>query len=308
MKLNKKAGAEESSLNFLIGIIVTVLLFGALFAAGYQYYVKQTKTQESFDILVGNITYLEDQEQGTMVYYLPDDYKLVAFDYNGDKTGKFTKPEYCDYACICLCKGRYFTGESSECQEENTKCASIINENPEISFIKPESDAAYFEGPSSGVITLHYKRDGNIVYLSEQPDFVTEDQQGFIDSFKGLFIDLERCSESNKCSCKVDFTFLEEDLAIEFSSQAKLIDLESGSTLYTLDEQQFGAKATSIYSSFVIHRDGNLYLSPSIDNLETPKLISPNLYYEDKVFFFVELPLVSSYETNLSCYEQPAVW
>tara|TARA_Y100000310_G_C20622004_1_gene783875 strand:- start:561 stop:1490 length:930 start_codon:yes stop_codon:yes gene_type:complete len=309
MKLNKKAGAEESSLNFLIGVIVTVLLFGALFAAGYQYYVKQTKVQESFNVLVGNITDLEDQEQGTMVYYLPDDYKLVAFDYNGETTGDFTKPDYCDYACICLCKARFFKGESKECLEEDTTCGAIINENPQISFIKPESDAAYFEGPSSGVLTIHYKREGNIVYLSEQSSFVAEESQESIDAFKNLFVDLERCSESDKCSCEVDFSFLENDLAIEFTSQAKLIDLSSNaSTLYTIDEQQFGSKATSTYSSFVIHKDENLYLSASIENLETPKQIDSNLYLEDEIFFFVESSLAENYDTNLSCYEQPAVW
>ena len=308
MKLNKRAGAEESSLNFLIGVIVTVLLFGALFAAGYQYYVKQTKIQDSFNYLVEDITNLKDQEQNTMVYYLPNDYKLVAFDYNGENTGKFTKPDYCDYACICLCKARFFKGKASECQEEDTICSAIINENPEINFIKPESDAAYFEGPSSGVLTLHYKREENIVYLSEQASFVAEEEQGSIDAFKNLFVDLERCSESDKCSCEVDFSFLEDNLAIEFTSQAKLIDLSNSTTLYTMDELQFGSKATSTYSSFVIHKDTNLYLSASTESLETPKVIDPNLYLEDGTFFFVESSLAENYDTNLSCYEQPAIW
>ena len=127
MKLNKKASAEESSLNFLIGIIIAVLLMSAIGIVAYKYYEKQGKISDSFEKLVENISKLQDQEQGYQIFYASEGNVLMAFQPGSDNFGdrawncpdsgplkrwdvsdtfthQIERPESCGSApCICLC-------------------------------------------------------------------------------------------------------------------------------------------------------------------------------------------------------------
>ncbi len=317
MKLNKKASAEESSLNFLIGIIIAVLLMSAIGIVAYKYYEKQGKISDSHEELVTSLSSLQDQEQSYQIFYISEGYVLMAFQPGDDDFGdrawncpdsgpldkwtfawQINRPDSCGSApCVCLCKKGIFDEVlTKKSCEKSTMCSPITNLQTNITFVDPDCDHGVFmPGPETGIFTVYYKKDGDTVYISAEQDFVAEEKQELIDLYKLQETNLEQCKSSNDCMCEIDFEFLKENLMLEFSETVSLFDRDDETSLYSNSALEF----ESDYNSFYLYYDKYLYLGPSMQ--DEPITVSNKLYLQDNTFHFIEESKLSEYQEKPAC-------
>ncbi len=250
---NKRGSAEESSLNWLIGTILGILLTSMVIIVGVQWYISTTKTQDSFDNLIEKIQNMEDDEYNTTTLFLPEEYILVSFvneeeyetgNYFGDCSENVDHPESCGiHPCICMCNGNWMVDFDEACTKKAVACHPFTGEDEQWRFTDVLCGDAglYREGTDSGIQTLYFHREGKNIQFCTTDECVTEEHQEVADAFSGYIHDYEECLEgSDSCYCNLDPTFLSgtfvSDYAITFkSNEIQLWNIDEQNILYSED-------------------------------------------------------------------------
>ncbi len=246
--LNKK-GSTESSLNWIIGAIIGILLTSVIILVAVQWYMSTAETQNSFDTLIQTIQNMEEDEQNSTTIFLPEEHILVSFqgkdfntgNYFGECSENVNIPDSCgDYPCICICNGKWMADFDKACEKKAVACYPFTSESEDFLFKDFECGdfGLYREGPSNGVFTLYFHHEGKILEFCETKDCVFEDHQEATDAFKQLTHDIDTCIENDNegCYCELDFSFLEEKYALNFyNTQIMLWDIVNENIVYAED-------------------------------------------------------------------------
>ena len=243
--LNKKGGAEESPLTWLIGAILGIVLMVIIGTIAIQYYIAWAQAGDSFDKLIENLTELKNGDSGHMLYQLPSSYALVGF--SGKNFGKgfmsggwrcpqdsvldtwiFTweleKPEVCgDGACLCTCPRSFFESvlPPGACSNMGSFCKNI-KVDYDVEILDPECPfGTFMPGPSGGVYDLNYERDGETIYLCPEEgcaDKVTQSKNDF-----ELLANAMEVIEDNK-TVQIDYSLPSEYALVGFDDDSDFGD------------------------------------------------------------------------------------
>jgi hypothetical protein len=258
MKLNKRGGAEESSLNWMIGAIIGILLAVSLVIVAIQWYQTTVKTQDSFDALIEKLPQLEDGEKNTTLFYLPEEYLLVSFsgglDYkeSGDCDDEVKIPDSCGtYPCICICNGNWVDDDDA-CEDKAVACHPFTEKNEQFAFTDYLCDGGglYREGPSAGIFTLYYERSGSTIRFCSSTECVSEEHAEAAEEVSDIVQAYEECLEAESdCACTLNtaelFTGGKQYALNLHTDKITLYDTGASNTIYIEElETKIGLYAT----------------------------------------------------------------
>jgi hypothetical protein len=222
MKISRRGGAEPS-LNFAIGMILGVTILLIIGGIVLKFWMASQQTKQSFDLFHEEIMGLSDGDEKKEVLYLNEKYNVVAFG-NGGNTCEHNmyKPPSCgEFPCICYCKkGATGTILISDCQERGyCKSLAELDYDPIIQYSGCDyGEGLFTSGEKGGLIELHYKREGDNIYVSEDSDkLYSMEHQEQIEGFQAFVANISACEQDTKnCRCQLNYSFLEEEYRLGF--------------------------------------------------------------------------------------------
>jgi hypothetical protein len=234
MKISKRGGAEPS-LNFAIGMIIgitIILIFGGIVL---KFWMASQQTRESFDLFTEELLELEEMGEGDEVLFVSDKYNIVAFTADDLVSEcvpntlmhpfeeQMKKPVGCgNEPCICYCKiGASGLILDTNCQKSGY-CKSLKDLDYNLTFQYSGcnfGDGLFIPGGDGGIIELHYKREGETIYVSEDQDSLySSDFTETVDSFNTYLSDIDECEKDTRdCKCELDHNFLSYGVSIAFT-------------------------------------------------------------------------------------------
>ena len=244
--MNKK-GVADSTWSFTLSLIVGIMIVALFLTLTLSYFAEQQKVTDSFNKLITVIENLEDGDSGKIIYQLPEEYALLAFtdskEFTGDSvwnildtecTENVDLPFQCQDSglCFAVCNANWMVDFDSACTD-----GLVANWQPEQSYTVYDTtcDSGFWrEGTDSGVFTLYYRRDGNILRFSDNKYLVGEKDEEISTYFENLVANWQIC-QSNKddCSCNLDPKFLKDDYAINFYADHADLWKIKGETIVT---------------------------------------------------------------------------
>jgi len=348
MKINKRGGAEPS-LNFAIGMIIGITIILIIGGIVLKFWVASQQARESFDIFTEELLELKDGDQEKEVLFLTDRYNIVAFA-SGDLVTEcvpntllhpfeeqMKKPVGCgDSSCICFCKiGTNGLLLDTDCQKRGyCKSLSELDYDPEFQYSGCKfGDGLFIPGDEGGLTELNYKREGNMIYVSEDPDSLYSSQyKDDVDSFNKYITGLAECTQDTRdCKCELDHTFLSYGQSIVFTennitfSSVNDIILEVDTDL-KLDLYESQLNEDRLFVRFIEYDPTGIVIDPEFENeiivfdnpdeitegTITPQIVrekvdvvQPTLYKKEGTFYFYpvgqeeDLPYCNSEQADI---------
>lgn len=306
---------DTTTLSVVIGLIIAVIMLGAVIGIGWQYFEKQSVVKDDFVNLIEDIESLEDGQSTITLQRVYNSNSIVTFQpYEDIKKGKkcfeFYKPTICpeDQPCVCLCSWGVAGKSSTSC--EDGICA-VPTLNYDVNFYGEDCNVQ-IDGNKQGVVEIYLeRREDNLAMCTEEgclPDFPETTKQQFL-----AFMDTYRnclAHEDDDCLCSFSNDLIPAETLIKFlNEKAYFLDLETGLILESYEIQKPKLYSLQERKSLYIISDGEKYYT--IEDYFKQSLLFEyeliNFFYknEDNIYFveknafeneLLETPLCSNIE------------
>jgi hypothetical protein len=228
MKMDKRG---DFSVAWVIGIIISVLILFTVFLVIASFIREGSSAQVDFLNFVDTIENLKEGEEASTTLRINDEYTLISFNgkdftpsdsvscegyYEGATFRTLEVPENCKgESCLCLCQKNQYSEVlgGKDCNNAPSQCRIM-----KTTFTDPDcSWGVYRSGSSSGAITVHYKKEEDIVSVCERKGCIAELEEETVEAFDKVLKEMEQCSQKEgDCSCSIDLGFLGTEYSMDF--------------------------------------------------------------------------------------------
>lgn len=226
-RIGKKG--DTTTLSFLIGIIIFLLIVIPIGIAVYHYLYATSSMEKTLDLLIERTIALEDGGKGSIVGYIEDDHVLISFEKDRDSFGgsgirwtcdskpesalrgeyafwwNIRKPEKCrGRACLCACEATWDSLNliwKGACEGAICK-AYDEGMNPRF-YGGANCEYGAFIQTDNPVLEIHYEKQGDIFGICDRPPCVSEEVSKAREVFEGFYEAYIECKEyeANDCIC-----------------------------------------------------------------------------------------------------------
>lgn len=249
MALIGKRG-DTTTLSFLIGIIIFLLIVIPIGIAVYHYMYATSKMELTLDLLIERTIALEDRQNGSIVGYIEDNYILISFEKDMDSFGgsgirwtcdskpestlrgeyafwwNIRKPSKCKgRACLCACSATWDSMNlvwKGACEGIIGATCKVYDEGMDPRFYGGSNcEYGVFIQTDNPVIEIHYEKQGDIIGICDNPPCISDEVSRAREIFEDFYAAYMECREyeSNDCICsQPDLSGMPWDHSIRLST------------------------------------------------------------------------------------------
>ncbi|MBU2638700.1 MAG: hypothetical protein KJ955_07030 [Nanoarchaeota archaeon] len=240
MALIGKRG-DTTTLSFLIGIIIFLLIIIPIGIAFYHYLYASSKMEQTLDLLIERTIALGDEGEGSIVGYMEEGYVLVGFEKDNSDFGgsgvwscggwvfpwNIKKPSKCgNKACLCACPITEAPLIDTDLILRPGACESatckVYDEGMDPRFYGgSECEYGPFIKTDNPVLEIYYAKNGDTIGICTDKDCISEDINRAREVFDKVYEKYLECKayEKDDCICgSVEISSMPFDHFIRFKT------------------------------------------------------------------------------------------
>lgn len=260
---------DTTTLSFLIGIIVFLLIIVPIGFAVYHYWYASSKMEQTLGLLVERTNSIKDGDKGGIVGYMEEGYVLIGFEKDRNDFGgsgwwscggwgfpwNIEKPSKCgDRACLCACPITELPVTDTDLAVRPGACQSatckVYDDGVDPRFYGgAECEYGPFIKTDNPVLEINYEKRGDTIGICTGKECISDDVNRAREIFESFYNAYTECKnyEVDGCICGApSMEGMPWDHSIQFSSDGlktaiRLVDSDGPvRSARVIDDDYFG--------------------------------------------------------------------